>query len=186
VTIKTPRREELEPIETASRDELHALQLRRLKWSLRHVYDNVAPYRRRCAAMGVHSDDVRVLDDPSRFPFTTKNDLRDHYPFGLFAVPRQALAGLHASSGTSGTSGTSGKPTIVAYTSKDIDTWATLVARSIRAAGGRAGDLVHIAYGYGLFTGGLGAHYGAERLGCTVVPMSGGQTEKQVPAYSRS
>jgi phenylacetate-CoA ligase len=174
VTIKTPRREELEPIETASRDELHALQLRRLKWSLRHVYDNVAPYRRRCDAMGVHPDDVRVLDDLSRFPFTTKNDLRDHYPFGLFAVPRQAIARLHASSGTSG------KPTIVAYTSKDIDTWATLVARSIRAAGGRAGDLVHIAYGYGLFTGGLGAHYGAERLGCTVVPMSGGQTEKQV------
>ncbi len=174
MTIKTPRREELEPIETASRDELHALQLRRLKWSLHHVYDNVAHYRRRCDAMGAHPDDVRVLDDLSRFPFTTKNDLRDNYPFGLFAVPRQAIARLHASSGTTG------KPTIVGYTSKDIDTWATLVARSIRAAGGRAGDLVHIAYGYGLFTGGLGAHYGAERLGCTVVPMSGGQTEKQV------
>jgi phenylacetate-CoA ligase len=174
VTFKTPRREELEPIEIASRDELHALQLRRLKWSLHHVYDNVAHYRRRCDAMGAHPDDVRVLDDLSRFPFTTKNDLRDNYPFGLFAVPRQAIARLHASSGTTG------KPTIVGYTSKDIDTWATLVARSIRAAGGRAGDLVHIAYGYGLFTGGLGAHYGAERLGCTVVPMSGGQTEKQV------
>jgi phenylacetate-CoA ligase len=174
VTTKTPRREELEPIETASRDELHALQLRRLKWSLRHVYDNVAQYRHRCDAMGAHPDDVRVLDDLSRFPYTTKNDLRDNYPFGLFAVPRQAIARLHASSGTTG------KPTIVGYTSKDIDTWATLVARSIRAAGGRAGDLVHIAYGYGLFTGGLGAHYGAERLGCTVVPMSGGQTEKQV------
>jgi phenylacetate-CoA ligase len=174
VTFKTPRREELEPIETASSDELHALQLRRLKWSLHHVYDNVAHYRRRCDAMGAHPDDVRVLDDLSRFPFTTKNDLRDNYPFGLFAVPRQAIARLHASSGTTG------KPTIVGYTSKDIDMWATLVARSIRAAGGRAGDLVHIAYGYGLFTGGLGAHYGAERLGCTVVPMSGGQTEKQV------
>lgn len=174
MTFKTPRREELEPIEIASRDELHALQLRRLKWSLHHVYDNVAHYRRRCDAMGAHPDDVRVLDDLSRFPFTTKNDLRDNYPFGLFAVPRQAIARLHASSGTTG------KPTIVGYTSKDIDTWATLVARSIRAAGGRAGDLVHIAYGYGLFTGGLGAHYGAERLGCTVVPMSGGQTEKQV------
>ena len=174
MTFKTPRREELEPIEIASRDELHALQLRRLKWSLHHAYDNVAHYRRRCDAMGAHPDDVRVLDDLSRFPFTTKNDLRDNYPFGLFAVPRQAIARLHASSGTTG------KPTIVGYTSKDIDTWATLVARSIRAAGGRAGDLVHIAYGYGLFTGGLGAHYGAERLGCTVVPMSGGQTEKQV------
>jgi phenylacetate-CoA ligase len=174
VTFKTPRREELEPIETASSDELHALQLRRLKWSLHHVYDNVAHYRRRCDAMGAHPDDVRVLGDLSGFPFTTKNDLRDNYPFGLFAVPRQAIARLHASSGTTG------KPTIVGYTSKDIDMWATLVARSIRAAGGRAGDLVHIAYGYGLFTGGLGAHYGAERLGCTVVPMSGGQTEKQV------
>jgi phenylacetate-CoA ligase len=168
------RRAELEPIETASRDELRALQLQRLQWSLRHIYDNVVHYRRRCDALGVHPDDVSALEDLSKFPFTTKNDLRDHYPFGLFAVPRHKVARIHASSGTTG------KPTVVGYTAKDIDTWATLVARSIRAAGGRAGDLVHIAYGYGLFTGGLGAHYGAERLGCTVVPMSGGQTEKQV------
>jgi phenylacetate-CoA ligase len=172
--MKTPRREGLESIETASRDELHALQLRRLKWSLRHAYDNVAHYQRRCDEMGVHPDDVRQLEDLSKFPFTTKSDLRNHYPFGLFAVPRQRVARLHASSGTTGT------PTVVGYTAKDIDTWATVVARSIRAAGGRSGDLVHVAYGYGLFTGGLGAHYGAERLGCTVVPMSGGQTEKQV------
>jgi phenylacetate-CoA ligase len=172
--MKTPRRDELEPIETASRDELCALQLRRLRWSLRHAYDNVAHYRRRCDEMDVHPDDVRELEDLSRFPFTTKSDLRDHYPFGLFAVPRQKIARLHASSGTTG------KPTVVGYTSKDLDNWAAVVARSIRAAGGRAGDLVHVAYGYGLFTGGLGAHYGAERLGCTVVPMSGGQTERQV------
>jgi phenylacetate-CoA ligase len=172
--MNTQRHDDLEPIESASRDELQALQLERLKWSLRHAYDNVAHYRRRCDAAGIHPDDVRRLEDLSGFPFTTKSDLREHYPFGWFAVPRQRIARLHASSGTTG------KPTVVAYTSKDIDTWATVVARSIRAAGGRAGDLVHIAYGYGLFTGGLGAHYGAERLGCTVVPMSGGQTEKQV------
>lgn len=172
--IKRPRPEELEPIETASQDELAALQLARLKWSLRHAYANVAHYRRRCDDLGVHPDDVCKLEDLSRFPFTTKDDLRDHYPFGLFAAPREKTARIHASSGTTG------KPTVVGYTSRDIDTWASLVARSIRAAGGRAGDIVHIAYGYGLFTGGLGAHYGAERLGCTVVPMSGGQTEKQV------
>jgi phenylacetate-CoA ligase len=172
--IKRPRPEELEPIETASQDELAALQLARLKWSLRHAYANVAHYRRRCDDVGIHPDDVRKLEDLSRFPFTTKDDLRDHYPFGLFAVPREKIARIHASSGTTG------KPTVVGYTSRDIDTWASLVARSIRAAGGRAGDIVHISYGYGLFTGGLGAHYGAERLGCTVVPMSGGQTEKQV------
>jgi phenylacetate-CoA ligase len=172
--MNTSRRDDLEPIETASQDELRALQLRRLKWSLRHAYDNVAPYRRRCEGVGVHPNDVRQLEDLSRFPFTTKSDLRDHYPFGLFAVPRKTIARLHASSGTTG------KPTVVGYTANDIATWATVVARSIRAAGGRAGDVVHVAYGYGLFTGGLGAHYGAERLGCTVVPMSGGQTERQV------
>src|SRR5450759_4617967 len=156
VTFKTTRRAEVEPIEIASRDELNALQLRRLKWSLHHVYDNVAHYRRRCDAMGAHPDDVRVLDDLSRFPFTTKNDLRDNYPFGLFAVPRQAIARLHASSGTTG------KPTVVGYTAKDIDTWADLMARSLACTGARPGDVVHNAYGYGLFTGGLGAHYGAE------------------------
>jgi len=172
--MNSQRRDDLEPIENASQDELRALQLERLKWSLRHTYDNVAHYRRRCDATGVHPDDLRRLEDLSGFPFTTKSDLRDHYPFGWFAVPRQRVARVHASSGTTG------KPTVVGYTSKDIDTWATVVARSIRAAGGRAGDLVHVAYGYGLFTGGLGAHYGAERLGCSVVPMSGGQTEKQV------
>jgi len=172
--VKKPRPEELEPIETASRDELRALQLRRLKWSLRYAYDNVAPYQHRCDANGVHPAQLRELEDLSRFPFTTKEDLRDHYPFGLFAVPREKITRLHASSGTTG------KPTIVGYTPQDIDIWATLVARSIRAAGGRAGDIVQIAYGYGLFTGGLGAHYGAERLGCTVIPISGGHTEKQV------
>jgi phenylacetate-CoA ligase len=174
VIVKKPQPEELEPIETASRDELRALQLRRLKWSLRYVYDNVAPYQHRCDANGVHPAQLRELEDLSRFPFTTKEDLRDHYPFGLFAVPREKITRLHASSGTTG------KPTIVGYTPQDIDIWATLVARSIRAAGGRAGDIVQIAYGYGLFTGGLGAHYGAERLGCTVIPISGGHTEKQV------
>src|SRR3984957_7596035 len=174
MTAKIPGHEVLEPIETASQDELAALQLARLKSSLRHTYDNVAPYRQRCAAAGAHPDDVHALADLSQFPFTTKGDLRDHYPFGLLAVPREKIARVHASSGTTG------KPTVVGYTSRDIDTWASLGARSIRAAGGRAGDIVHIAYGYGLFTGGLGAHYGAERLGCTVVPVSGGQTEKQV------
>ncbi len=174
MTVKQPAPEELEPIERASRDEIVALQLERLKWSLRHAYDNVPHYRRKFDAKGVHPDDLKTLADLARFPFTTKADLRDNYPFGMFAVPRKQVARLHASSGTTG------KPTVVGYTLKDIDTWAHLGARSIRAAGGRAGDICHVAYGYGLFTGGLGAHYAAERLGCTVVPMSGGQTEKQV------
>src|SRR5262245_32893320 len=163
-----------EPIERASRDELESLQLARLKWSIRHAYDNVQPYRAKCEAVGAHPDDVRSLADLARFPFTTKQDLRDGYPFGLFAVPRSQVVRVHASSGTTG------KPTVVGYTARDIEMWASLMARSIRAAGGRAGDIVHITYGYGLFTGGLGAHYGAEKLGCTVIPMSGGQTEKQV------
>jgi phenylacetate-CoA ligase len=174
VPVRVPAPGDLDPIERASRDELAALQFERLRWSLRHTYDHVAPYRAKCAARGVHPDDLRSLADLANFPFTTKQDLRDHYPFGLFAVPRERVVRIHASSGTTG------KPTVVGYTQRDIDTWAELVARSIRAAGGRAGDIVHVAYGYGLFTGGLGAHYGAERLGCTVIPMSGGQTEKQV------
>ena len=174
MTVKQPAPDELEPIERASRDEIAALQLERLKWSLRHAYDNVPHYRRKFDACGVHPDDLETLADIAKFPFTTKADLRDNYPFGMFAVARQRVARVHASSGTTG------KPTVVGYTLKDIDIWAQLGARSIRAAGGRAGDICHVAYGYGLFTGGLGAHYGAERLGCTVVPMSGGQTEKQV------
>jgi phenylacetate-CoA ligase len=165
---------ESEPIERASEDELRALQLTRLKWSLRHAYDHVAPYRLKCQRAGVHPEELRSLADLARFPFTVKDDLREHYPFGMFAVPRSAVVRLHASSGTTG------KPTVVGYTRADIDTWAGLVARSLRAAGARPGDIVHIAYGYGLFTGGLGAHYGAERLGCTVVPMSGGQSQRQV------
>jgi phenylacetate-CoA ligase len=165
---------ELEPIERASRDEITALQLERLRRTLRRAYDNVPHYRRAFEAQGVHPDDLKSLADLAKFPFTVKSDFRDHYPFGLLAVPRQQCVRLHASSGTTG------KPTVVGYTQQDIDTWADLVARSIRAAGGRRGDIVHVSYGYGLFTGGLGAHYGAERLGCTVIPMSGGQTEKQV------
>ena len=165
---------DLEDIERASQDELRSLQLERLKWSLRHTYQNVAPYRRKCELTGIHPEDLKSLDDLRHFPFTTKEDLRATYPFGMFAVPRDEVVRIHASSGTTG------KPTVVGYTARDIDTWADLVARSIRAAGGRPGDMVHIAYGYGLFTGGLGAHYGAERLGCVVVPMSGGQTAKQV------
>ncbi len=172
--VKQPQPGDLEPIEKASIDELRALQLQRLQWSVRHAYENVAPYRAKCQAQGVHPEDLKTLEDLAKFPFTTKQDLRDHYPFGLFAVPREKIVRLHASSGTTG------KPTVVGYTAKDIDTWAHLMARSIRAAGGRPGDIAHVAYGYGLFTGGLGAHYGAERLGCTVVPMSGGQTEKQI------
>jgi len=164
----------LHPIESASRDEISALQLKRLKWSVSHTYDNVAPYRENCKKKGVHPSDLKQLKDLAKFPFMTKSDLRDHYPFGLFAVPREKLLRLHASSGTTG------KPIVVGYTMNDLDNWANLVARSIYAAGGRPGDMVHVAYGYGMFTGGLGAHYGAERLGCTVVPMSGGQTEKQV------
>ncbi|HEU4458562.1 MAG TPA: phenylacetate--CoA ligase PaaK [Methylibium sp.] len=172
--VKQPAAGELEPIETASRDEIAALQLRRLRATLARAYENVAHYRKTFDAHGMRPEDLESLDDLARFPFTVKNDLRDNYPFGMFAVPREQLVRVHASSGTTG------KPTVVGYTANDISTWADLVARSIRAAGGRAGDLVHVAYGYGLFTGGLGAHYGAERLGCTVIPMSGGQTEKQV------
>ena len=171
---KTPRPEELEPIERASRDELAALQLARLRWSLGHAYRNVPHYRRKFDEAGVHPDDLRSLADLAKFPLTSKADLRENYPFGMFAVPRQQVVRVHASSGTTG------KPTVVGYTAKDIDVWASVMARSIFAAGGRPGDIVHVAYGYGLFTGGLGAHYGAEKLGCTVIPMSGGQTEKQV------
>ncbi|WP_028997145.1 phenylacetate--CoA ligase PaaK [Azohydromonas australica] len=172
--VKRPAPGDLEPIERASRDEIAALQLQRLRHTLEHAYENVPHYRRAFDEKGVHPSDLKSLADIAKFPFTTKKDLRDNYPFGLFAVPRQQVSRIHASSGTTG------KPTVVGYTKNDIDTWAGLVARSIRAAGGRPGDIVHIAYGYGLFTGGLGAHYGAERAGCTVVPMSGGQTEKQV------
>ena len=174
MTSRRPLPGELEPIERASLDELRALQLERLRWSLGHAWDNVPHYRRAFEAAGVHPDDCKSLADLAKFPFTVKSDLRDNYPFGMFAVPTERVARIHASSGTTG------KPTVVGYTLADIDTWADLVARSIRAAGGRPGDRVHIAYGYGLFTGGLGAHYGAERAGCTVIPMSGGQTEKQV------
>jgi phenylacetate-CoA ligase len=172
--VKFPTPNDLEPIERASKDELQALQLVRLKQTLQHAYDKVSHYKQAFDAAGVHPDDLKTLADLSKFPFTTKKDLRANYPFGMFAVPREQVARIHASSGTTG------KPTVVGYTLKDIDTWANLVARSIRAAGARAGDLVHVAYGYGLFTGGLGAHYGVERAGCTVIPMSGGQTEKQV------
>ncbi len=172
--VKTPARGDLEPIEHASRDELQALQLQRLRKTLQHAYDNVAHTKSAFDAHGVHPSDCRSLADLPKFPFTTKADLRANYPFGMFAVPRQRVVRLHASSGTTG------KPTVVGYTAGDIDRWADLGARSIRAAGGRAGDIVHVAYGYGLFTGGLGAHYAAERLGCTVVPMGGGQTEKQL------
>lgn len=163
----------LDPIETASRDELQALQTQRLKWTLKHAYDNVPMYRRKFDAAGVHPDDFRELNDLQKFPCTTKQDLRDNYPFDTFAVPMEQVVRIHASSGTTG------KPTVVGYTQNDIDNWANIVARSLRAAGGTAKDKIHVAYGYGLFTGGLGAHYGAERLGATVIPMSGGQTEKQ-------
>ncbi len=169
-----PRHDELDPIEIASRDEIAALQLTRLKWSVRHAYDNVPHWRAKCEAAGVHPEDLRTLEDLAKFPFTTKDDLRATYPFGMFAVPREKVIRIHASSGTTG------KPTVVGYTRRDIETWAEVVARSIRASGGRPGMIVHVAYGYGLFTGGLGAHYGAERLGCTVVPVSGGMTERQV------
>jgi len=170
----TPPRETLEPIEIASRDEIAALQLDRLKWSLRHAWDNVPTYRARFEAAGVSPDDLTSLEDISKFPFTTKRDLRDAYPFGMFAVPREKVARIHASSGTTG------KPTVVGYTKRDLQVWGNLVARSMRASGTRPGDLVHISYGYGLFTGGLGAHAGAEALGCTVVPVSGGMTQRQV------
>lgn len=170
----TPPRESLDPIEIASRDEITRLQTERLKWTLQHAYDNVPMYRRRFDDAGVHPKDLDTLSDLAKFPFTVKDDLRDNYPFGLFAVPQDQITRLHASSGTTG------KPTVVGYTAKDISNWADLVARSMRASGTRPGDKVHVAYGYGLFTGGLGAHYGAERLGCTVIPISGGMTERQV------
>ncbi|RLL69973.1 phenylacetate--CoA ligase PaaK [Streptomyces sp. Z26] len=160
--------------ERLTRDELRALQLERLRASLRHAYDHVAAYRHAFDAAGVHPEDCRTLADLAAFPFTTKETLRENYPFGMFAVPQERVRRLHASSGTTGT------PTVVGYTRRDLDTWADVVARSIRAAGGRPGDRVHVAYGYGLFTGGLGAHYGAERLGCTVIPASGGVTARQV------
>ena len=164
----------LEPVLGASRDALESLQLERLQSTLRHAYANNPAYRRKFDAAGVAPEDLRTLTDLARFPFTTKDDLREAYPFGFFSVPREQVARIHASSGTTG------KPTVVGYTHNDIATWGNLVARSIRAAGGRAGMTVHVAYGYGLFTGGLGAHYGAEAAGCTVIPMSGGQTERQV------
>ena len=170
----TTDRQDLDAIETASRDEISALQLERLKWSLRHAYDNVPHYRKSFDEAGIHPDDLGDLSDLTKFPFTVKADLRANYPFGMFAVPREQVVRIHASSGTTG------KPTVVGYTQSDVDTWADLMARSIRAAGGKAGDIVHVSYGYGLFTGGLGAHYGAERLGCTVIPVSGGMTERQV------
>jgi phenylacetate-CoA ligase len=164
----------LEPIEKASIDELRSLQLKRLQQTLHHAYANSPVYRAKFDAAGVHPDDCKSLSDIAKFPFTTKADLRDSYPFGMFAVPRENCARIHASSGTTG------KPTVVGYTLKDIDTWSTVVARSIRAGGARPGDMVHVSYGYGLFTGGMGAHYGAEKLGLTVVPFGGGQTERQV------
>ncbi len=170
----TPNKADLDPIEIASIDEIRSLQLERLKWSLRHAYDNVPMYKKRFDEAGVHPDDLQQLSDLAKFPFTYKNDLRDNYPFGLFAVPREQIMRIHASSGTTG------KATVVGYTAGDINNWADLTARSLRAAGLRKGDMIHNAYGYGLFTGGLGAHYGIERLGATVVPMGGGQTEKQV------
>ena len=174
MSARAPERHELDPIEIASRDEIAALQLGRLKATLRRAYEHVPHYRAAFERAGVHPDDLRELADLARFPFTTKDDLRRHYPFGMFAVPRQQVVRIHASSGTTG------KPTVVGYTKADVEVWAEVCARSIRASGGRAGDIVHVVYGYGLFTGGLGAHYGAERLGCTVVPVSGGMTERQV------
>ena len=165
---------ELEPIEKATREELRRLQLERLQWSLKYAYDNVEPFRKKFDAAGVKPSDCRALEDLRRFPFTTKADLRETYPFGMFAVPMDRIVRIHASSGTTG------KPTVVGYTARDIDTWSHLMARSIRAAGARPGDKVHVAYGYGLFTGGLGAHYGAERLGLPVIPLGGGMTERQV------
>ena len=164
----------LEAIETASRDEISALQFKRMQQTLRRAYDHSPFYKKHFDQHGVHPDDLQGLEDLARFPFTVKKDLRDNYPYGMFAVPREQLARLHASSGTTG------KPTVVGYTRNDVDMWAQVVARSIYASGGRPGDMVHVAYGYGLFTGGLGAHYGAEKLGCTVVPVSGGMTERQV------
>jgi len=170
----SPKPGDLEPIETASRDEIAALQLERLKWSLRHAYENVPFYRKKFDEAKVRPDDLKELSDLAKFPFTTKQDLRDNYPFGMFAVPREEVVRIHASSGTTG------KPTVVGYTKNDIRTWAKLMARAFRSAGLRKGDILHNAYGYGLFTGGLGAHYGAEELGLTVIPVSGGMTARQV------
>lgn len=170
----TPKKEDLDPIEIASRDEISALQLIRMKESLQRAYDGSPFYRKHFEAHGVHPDDLQSLSDLAKFPFTVKSDLRDNYPFGMFTVPREQLARIHASSGTTG------KPTVVGYTQTDVDMWAEVVARSIRASGGRPGDMIHIAYGYGLFTGGLGAHYGAEKLGCTVIPVGGGMTDRQI------
>ncbi len=170
----TPDRKELDPIEIASRDEIEALQFHRMKRSLKHAYENSPFYRKRFIEHDVHPEELKSLADIAKFPFTEKQHLRDTYPFGMFAVPQTKLVRIH------GSSGTTGKPTVVGYTASDIDNWANLIARSIRAAGGRQGDILHNAYGYGLFTGGIGAHYGAERLGCTVVPISGGMTERQV------
>ena len=171
---RAPDPSELDPIEIASRDEISALQLERLRWTLGHAYANVAHYKTAFDQAGVHPDDLKDLADLAKFPFTVKTDLRDNYPFDMFAVPREQVVRIHASSGTTG------NPTVVGYTQADLDMWSGLMARSIRAAGGRPGDIVHVAYGYGLFTGGLGAHYGAERLGCTVVPVSGGLSERQI------
>ena len=170
----TPDRASLDPIEIASRDEITSLQLERLKWTVAHAYENVGLYKRKFDAAGVHPDDLKAPEDIAKFPFTTKEDLRQSYPFEMMAVPMEQVARIHASSGTTG------KPTVVGYTQKDVDNWAQLVARSIRASGGRPGDRIHVAYGYGLFTGGLGAHYGAEALGCTVIPVGGGMTQRQV------
>ncbi|MFL1404053.1 phenylacetate--CoA ligase PaaK [Marinobacter sp. M1N3S26] len=174
MTIPMQKIGPLDPLETASLDELRHVQLQRLRWSINHAYTNVPFYRKAFDDIGLKPMDINSLEDLAKVPFTMKNDLRDNYPFGMFATPMEQIVRVHASSGTTG------KPTVVGYTQKDIDTWASVVARSIRAGGGHAGDRVHVAYGYGLFTGGLGAHYGAEKLGCTVIPMSGGQTEKQV------
>ncbi|MGB7257961.1 MAG: phenylacetate--CoA ligase PaaK [Pseudolabrys sp.] len=170
----TPKRSDLDPIEVASRDELAALQLERLKWSLNHAYTNVAHYKAAFDKAGVHPGDLKQLSDLARFPFTTKDDLRRNYPFGMFAVPREQVMRVHASSGTTGT------PTVVGYSARDVAMWADVCARSLRASGARPGMIVQVSYGYGLFTGGLGVHYGAEKLGCTVVPVSGGMTERQV------
>lgn len=163
----------IDPIEFASRDEIEALQLSRMKWTLTHAYENVPMYRKKFDAACVHPDDFKQLSDIEKFPYTTKQDLRENYPFDTFAVPMEQIIRIHASSGTTG------RPTVVGYTQQDIDNWADLIARSLRSAGATKGDKIHVAYGYGLFTGGLGAHYGAERLGAAVIPMSGGQTEKQ-------
>src|SRR3989454_9100020 len=173
----TSYRPELDEAERASRDEIMALQTKRLGWSLAHAYDNVAHYKKAFDKAGVHPSDFKQLSDLAKFPFTVKTDLRDNYPFNMFAVPRERLVRVHASSGTTG------KPIVVGYTRADIDVWSDVMARSIRAAGGRSGMIMHNAYGYGLFTGGFGAQYGAERLGCTVVPVSGGMTERQGEAH---